>query len=104
VSKDEELQIVKPEPAQTEPSALPMLLRVVGMFSLVLFALTAYFAGVAEYLYEPRNEPAEIALIQALRVMAGACAISGMMVGLFVLNRRDDAILQARRATRNTGR
>ena len=104
MSKDEEAQTVKPEPAQTEPSALPLLLRVVGMFSLVLFALTAYFAGVAEYLDEPRNGSADIALVQALRVLAGASAISGSMVGLFVLNRRDDAILQARRATRNTGR
>lgn len=77
-----------------------MLLRVVGMLSLVVCALAVYFAGVAEYLDESAAAAADHALVRALRVLAGACAISGFAVGIFVLTRRDEAIMNAQAAAR----
>lgn len=55
-------------------------------------ALAVYFAGVAEYLDESAVAAADHALVRALRVLAGACAISGFAVGMYVLTRRDEAI------------
>ena len=77
-----------------------MLLRVVGMLSLVVCALAVYFAGVAEYLDESAVAAVDLALVRALRVVAGACAISGFAVGMYVLTRRDEAIMQAQSASR----
>lgn len=55
-------------------------------------ALAVYFAGVAEYLDDSAMAAADHALVRALRVLAGACAISGFAVGMYVLTRRDEAI------------
>ena len=78
-----------------------MLLRVVGMLSLVVCALAVYFAGVAEYLEGSAVSSADQVLVRALRVIAGACAISGFAVGMYVLTRRDEAILRAQDITRD---
>ncbi|CAM3900159.1 hypothetical protein [Nocardioides zeicaulis] len=78
----------------------PMLLRVVGMLSLVACALAVYFFGVAEYLDDSALAPADQALVRALRVVAGACAISGIAVGMYVLTQRDRAILEAQASAR----
>ncbi len=86
------------EPVERERPAEPMLLRVVGVFSLVVCALAVYFAAVAEYLDESAVAAADFALVRALRVVAGACAISGFALGMFVLTRRDEAIMKARGA------
>ena len=86
------------EPVRGERPAQPMLLRVVGMFSLVVCVLAVYFAGVARYLDASAVAAADIALVRALRVVAGACAISGFAIGMFVLTRRDEAIMQAQEA------
>jgi hypothetical protein len=83
-----------------ERPAQPLLLRVVEMFSLVVCALAVYFAGVAEYLDEGAVAAADHALVRALRVVAGACAISGLAVGMFVLTRRDEATLRAQETVR----
>lgn len=85
-------------PVESERPAQQMLLRVVGMTSLVVCALAVYFAGVAEYLDTSAVNAADFALVRALRVVAGACAIAGFAVGMFVLTRRDEAIMHAQGA------
>jgi hypothetical protein len=98
VSMNSEERAAVHGPVEGERPAQPMLLLVVGVFSLVVCALAVYFAGVAEYLDGSAVAAADIALVRALRVLAGACAISGFAVGMFVLTRRDEAIMQAQRA------
>lgn len=97
MSTNGEERAVAQEPVHGERPAQPMQLRVVGVFSLVVCALAVYFAAVAEYLDESAVAAADFALVRALRVVAGACAICGFVVGLFVLTRRDEAIMQAQR-------
>jgi hypothetical protein len=63
-------------------------------------ALAVYFAGVAEYLDDSAMAAADHALVRALRVLAGACAISGFAVGMYVLTRRDEPIPRAQEAAR----
>jgi hypothetical protein len=70
------------------------------MLSLVVCALAVYFAGVAEYLDDTAFAPADQALVRALRVIAGACAISGLAVGMYVLTRRDEVLLKAQDSAR----
>jgi hypothetical protein len=82
VPRDEEETTVPPERLESERPEYPMLLRVVGMFSLVLGALIVYFAGAAEDLDETAVAAADLALVRALRVVAGACAISGFAIGI----------------------
>ena len=98
MSTNSEERAVAQEPVEGERPAQPMLLRVVGVSSLVVCALAVYFAGVAEYLDKSAVAAADFALVRALRVIAGACAISGFAVGMFVLTRRDEAIMQAQGA------
>jgi hypothetical protein len=47
---------------------------------------------------------ADLALVRALRVVAGACALSGFAIGGFVLTRRDEAIMRAQQAARDAQR
>ncbi len=90
-------------PVEGEGPVQPLLLRVVGMLSLVVCALAVYFAGVAEYLQESAVAAADHALVRALRVLAGACAISGFAVGMYVLTRQDEATLQSQEKARVHG-
>nr|WP_300047478.1 hypothetical protein [uncultured Nocardioides sp.] len=46
---------------------------------------------------------ADHALVRALRVLAGACAISGFAVGMYVLTRQDEATLQSQEKARVHG-
>ena len=78
-----------------------MLLRIVGMLSLVACALAVYFACVAAYLDGSASTPADQALVRGLKVVAGACALSGFAVGVYVLARRDEAILEAQDSARS---
>ena len=78
------------------------LLRLMGVISLLLGTLTVYFAAIAEHLDDQALAAADHALVRGLRVVAGACAISGLVIGIFVLNRRDEAIMQAQ-AVRGAG-
>jgi hypothetical protein len=96
VSTSDEERPEKQEPSEGERPVQPMLLRVVGMFSLVVCGLAVYFAGVSEYLDESAVAAADHALVRGLRVVAGACAISGFAVGMFVLTRRDEGSLEAK--------
>ncbi len=100
MSTSNEEQATTQEPVKGEQPGQPMLLRVVGMLSLVVCGLAVYFAGVAEYLDESAVAAADHALVRALRVVAGACAISGFAVGMFVLTRRDEAIMHAQQSPR----
>lgn len=95
-----EEQSVTQAPVEGERPVRPLLLRVVGMLSLVVCALAVYFAVVAEYLHESAVAAADHALVRALVVLAGACAISGFAVGMYVLTRQDEAILQERKTAR----
>lgn len=100
MSTSNEEQPATIQPVKGERPDHPMLLRVVGMLSLVVCGLAVYFAAVAEYLDESAVAAADHALVRALRVVAGACAISGFWVGMFVLTRRDEAIMQAKQPPR----
>jgi hypothetical protein len=72
-----------------------LLLRALGLISLLLGVLTVYFACIGEQFDATAVAAADHALVRALRVLAGACAIAGLMIGVFVLNRRDEAALRA---------
>lgn len=78
--------------------AQQMLFRVLGIISVAVCVLAVYFATVAAYLDGSAVAAADVALVRALKVFAGACAIFGLMVGMYVLTRRDAAILEAKRA------
>ena len=84
-----------PSGLKRDTSALvPML----GLVTLVFCGLTVYFLGAAESLAGNSYAPAHQALVTALRVLAGACAIPALVLGLSFLNRRDEAIMRAQRA------
>ncbi len=93
-----------PGSRDSEHEGSSMLLRVVGMASLVLCALTVYFAAAAEYLDETALAAADHALVRGLRVVAGACAVAGFIVGTWALTRRDEAIMRAQQAARDAQR
>ncbi len=78
-----------------------MLRRLLGLTCLTLAVLTGYFAITAQYLDGSAYAPAEHALVTALRVLAGACGIAGLVFGLAFLNLRDEAIMREQRAASN---
>jgi hypothetical protein len=79
-----------------------MLGRLLGLTALTLVALSGYFLIAAQYLDSHAYAPADHALVTALRVLAGACAIPAFVCGVAYLDLRDKAIMRAQDAARKS--
>jgi hypothetical protein len=77
-----------------------VLKRLLGLTSLSLWVLAVYFAIAAQYLDGDAHVSADHALVTALRVLAGGCAIPALAFGLSFFNLRDEAIMRAQRAAK----
>ena len=101
MQKDEREAIMQPEPLGGERRESPIALRVMGVATLVLCALTLYFGAVTVYLDGTESSAIDRALTSAVRIALGACAISGLVSGVFLLNWRDQATMRAQQAARD---
>jgi hypothetical protein len=79
-----------------------MLGRLLTLISLTLVALSGYFLIAAQYLDGRAYAPADHALVTALRVLAGACAIPAFVCGVAYLDLSDKAIMRAQDAARKS--
>jgi ABC-type branched-subunit amino acid transport system permease subunit len=77
-----------------------VLVRMLGLASLIFFALTAYFVAVALYLDGHVYGEVDRALVTGLRVLAGASAVPAVICGFSALHIRDRAILRAEAVAR----
>ncbi|MFC7725435.1 hypothetical protein ACFQW6_09970 [Nocardioides sp. GCM10028917] len=102
MQKDEREATMQPEPLGRERRESPSAVRLTGVATLVLCALTLYFAAIAMYLDKTASSAIDQALASAVRIALGACAISGLVSGAFLLNWRDQAIMRAQQAARNS--